>query len=210
MTQSNAWISPGLSLLHLQLFCCRQALQQTLTTATTPAARRCIRPRGQTPSSAGGMSWTMPSSYLNTLLKCASVSWQVRTFVCAFVHSLSHTHSLTHSLTRSLTHSLARSLARSPTHPPTNPSSHPHTQPSVYPTIHSCMSSSIVRHVLLSHAPKLCVLREGVETLCAELLTIPCILEVAWRRMLLSQSCLVGFEAYGLLCLPCLVKGGLS
>jgi len=130
--------------------------------------------------------------------------------ICLCICSLTLSHSLTHSLTRSLTHSLARSLARSPTHPPTNPSSHPHTQPSVYPTIHSCMSSSIVRHVLLSHAPKLCVLREGVETLCAELLTIPCILEVAWRRMLLSQSCLVGFEAYGLLCLPCLVKGGLS
>jgi len=124
-------------------FCCRQALQQTLTTATTPAARRCIRPRGQTPSSAGGMSWTMPSSYLNTLLKCASVSWQVRTFVCAFVHSLSHTHSLTHSLTRSLTHSLARSLARSLAHPPTHPPIHPPTHtpshPSIQQSIHACL-----------------------------------------------------------------------
>ena len=38
---------------------------------------------------------------------------------------------------------------------------------------------------MLSHAFQLYISSEGIETLYAELLTIPCMLEVAWKRKLL-------------------------
>ena len=73
------------------------------------------------------------------------------------------------SLTRFRISLLARSLTHSLTH---------------------SLNHSLARS--LTHS--LYVPREAIRTLCAELLTISCVLEVTCRTMLLSQPCLVGLR----------------